>query len=202
MNSIQKLTQLFTRLPGIGPRQAGRFVYFLLASPQGYRNELVDLIRTLKDETKTCPSCHRFHSSHHDRCAVCMDSSRDTSLLMLVEKDVDLDNIERAGDYRGRYFVIGGRVPILDKNPSRSIREEELLKAVENLAKGGLREIILAFSVNAEGENTTNHVRKILSPIIEKYSLRVSTLGRGLSTGSELEYSDTETIKSALQNRA
>jgi len=101
MNAIQKLTELFTRFPGIGPRQAGRFVYFLLSSSPSYRSELVRLISSLKDETKTCTLCSRFHSNHSDVCSICADKNRDSSLLMLVEKDVDLDNIERAKDYHG-----------------------------------------------------------------------------------------------------
>jgi len=120
---------------------------------------------------------------------------------MLVEKDVDLDNIERAKDYQGHYFVIGGRVPILDKNPSTSIREKELTEVLERRASEGLKEVILAFSVNPEGENTTQYIQKVVEPYATKYTLKTSTLGRGLSTGSELEYSDSETIKNALKNR-
>jgi recombination protein RecR len=201
MNSIQKLTELFTRFPGIGPRQAGRFVYFLLASSHSYRGELIRLIGSLKDETKTCTSCNRFHSNHADICSACADKNRDKTLLMLVEKDVDLDNIERAKGYLGHYFVIGGKIPILDKNPSESIKEKELKEALEKRAKDGLKEVILAFSVNPEGENTTSYVQKAIEPLVSKHNLKVSTLGRGLSTGSELEYSDSETIKSALENR-
>ncbi|HEC32842.1 MAG TPA: recombination protein RecR [Candidatus Kaiserbacteria bacterium] len=201
MNTIHKLTELFTRFPGIGPRQAGRFVYFLLSSSHSYRSELIRLISTLKDETKTCTLCSRFHSNHTEICSICADKNRDNTLLMLVEKDVDLDNIERARDYNGYYFVIGGRVPILDKEPSNTIRENELKKILEGRAKEGLKEIILAFSVNPEGENTTQYIQKAIESIIKKHNLKISTLGRGLSTGSELEYSDSETIKNALKNR-
>ena len=201
MNTIHKLTELFTRFPGIGPRQAGRFVYFLLSSSHSYRSELIRLISTLKDETKICTLCSRFHSNHTEICSICADKNRDNTLLMLVEKDVDLDNIERARDYNGYYFVIGGRVPILDKEPSNTIRENELKKILEGRAKEGLKEIILAFSVNPEGENTTQYIQKAIESIIKKHNLKISTLGRGLSTGSELEYSDSETIKNALKNR-
>ncbi len=201
MNTIHKLTELFTRFPGIGPRQAGRFVYFLLSSSHSYRSELIRLISTLKDETKICTLCSRFHSNHTEICSICADKNRDNTLLMLVEKDVDLDNIERARDYNGYYFVIGGRVPILDKEPSNTIREKELKKILEGRAKEGLKEIILAFSVNPEGENTTQYIQKAIESIIKKHNLKISTLGRGLSTGSELEYSDSETIKNALKNR-
>jgi len=201
MNAIQKLTELFARFPGIGPRQAARFVYFLLSSSNSYRSELIRLIGTLKDETKVCSSCSRFHSDHAEACLICSDKNRDNSILMLVEKDIDLDNIERTKDYHGHYFVIGGRVPILDKNPSSSIKEKELKEALERRTKEGLKEIILAFSVNPEGENTTQYVQKVLEPFVNKYELKTSTLGRGLSTGSELEYSDSETIKNALKSR-
>lgn len=201
MNSIQKLTELFTRFPGIGPRQAGRFVYFLLSSSHSYRSELIRLMGSLKDETKICASCSRFHSNHADTCSLCANKNRDSSLLMLIEKDVDLDNIERAKGYSGYYFVVGGTVPILDKKPEESIRVKELEKAVTKRIQEGLKEIILAFSINPEGENTTQFIHRVLEPLIFEHDVKVSTLGRGLSTGSELEYSDSETIKNALKNR-
>jgi recombination protein RecR len=120
---------------------------------------------------------------------------------MLVEKDVDLDNIEKTGSYKGLYFVIGGRIQILDKAPSSSIREKELKSIIDKRGREGLKEIILAFSINPEGENTTQYIKKTIEPLTTKYNLKVSTLGRGLSTGSELEYSDSETIKNALKTR-
>ena len=190
MNTIQKLTELFTRFPGIGPRQAARFVYFLLSSPQSYRNELVRLIVSIKDETKICNSCSRFHSNHSESCSLCLDKNRDTSTLMLVEKDVDLDNIERTKGYSGHYFVIGGTIPILDKNPNTSVRVKELEKVVGKRRGEGLKEIILAFSVNPEGENTTGYIQKALEPLVSTHDIKISILGRGLSTGRELEYSD------------
>lgn len=202
MNTIQKLTELFTRFPGIGPRQASRFVYFLLSSSQSYRSELVRLISSIKDETKICNFCCRFHSNHLEICVICIDKNRDETTLMLIEKDVDLDNIEKTKGYSGYYFVIGGTVPILDKNPNTSVRVEELEKIITKRAKEGLKEIILAFAVNPEGENTGQYIQKILEPIVVKEKIKITTLGRGLSTGSELEYSDSETIKSALKNRA
>ncbi|MBI2617883.1 recombination protein RecR [Candidatus Kaiserbacteria bacterium] len=201
MDTIQKLMRMFIKFPGIGPRQAERFVYFLLSSPQSYRQELMRLIGTLKDDTKVCVSCFRFHSNRADICSVCGNANRNKELLMLVQKDVDLDNIERTKDYDGYYFVIGGTVPILDKNPSTLIREKELIETVEKRAKDGLKEVIFAFSVNPDGENTAEYVRKVLEPLLKKSDIKISTLGRGLSTGLELEYSDPETIKNALKNR-
>ncbi len=201
MDSIQKLTELLKRLPGIGPRQASRFVYFLLSSSHSYRSELIRLIGSIKDDTKACTMCSRFHSNHKELCLICANKNRESSTLMLVEKDVDLDNIERAKGYDGYYFVVGGTVPILDKDPDKSIRTKELERVVTARQKEGLKEIILAFSINPEGENTIQYIQRVLEPIIFTTDIKVSTLGRGLSTGSELEYSDTETIKSALKNR-
>ncbi len=201
MDSIQKLTELLKRLPGIGPRQAGRFVYFLLSSSPSYRSELIRLIGSIKDDTKSCTMCTRFHSNHKDICLICANKNRDASTLMLVEKDVDLDNIESAREYNGHYFVVGGTIPILDKEPDKSIRIKDLERIVTARQKKGLKEIILAFSINPEGENTILHIQKTLEPIIFTSDIKISTLGRGLSTGSELEYSDSETIKSALKNR-
>jgi recombination protein RecR len=98
--------------------------------------------------------------------------------------------------------VLGGTVPILEKEPERKVRSRELLKTVEKRAKEeGLKEVILAISFNSEGENTAQYIKDILSPLCEKYSLKITLLGRGLSTGTELEYSDSETIKNALKNR-
>jgi recombination protein RecR len=123
---------------------------------------------------------------------------------MLVEKDADLDNIEKSGVFKGRYFVLGGSIPILEKHPERLVRTRELTSRLEDLkkAKESPREIIFAFSNTPEGDSTAQFLIELLSPLADVQGFTFTTLGRGLSTGSELEYSDTETIKSAFQNRA
>jgi recombination protein RecR len=120
---------------------------------------------------------------------------------MIVSRDIDLDNIEKGHVFSGKYFVLGGLIPILDKFPEKRIRLKELLAIVEKHATKGLKEIILGLDANSEGEYTSDYVKKELSPIAEKYGIKISELGRGLSTGTELEYSDPETIKNALKNR-
>ena len=117
---------------------------------------------------------------------------------MIVSRDVDFENIEKSHFYNGLYFVLGGVVPILEKAPENRIRQNELLKLVETKQPA---EIILAMSLNPDGENTESYLRTILAPLAQAHNVKISTLGRGLSTGTELEYSDTETIKNALQNR-
>ncbi len=203
MNSIERLTERFRQFPGIGPRQARRFVYFLLTRNREYLEELSELITTIKKEIRVCPSCMRFFAnSKSPTCPICVDYNRDASQLMIVEKDVDLENIERAGAYQGFYFVLGGTVPILEKNPEQRIRLKELTSKIsQELDKGTLKEIILAFSVNAEGEHTTSTLRENLHSLQEKHGFKITTLGRGLSVGSELEYTDKETLGSALSGR-
>lgn len=196
MDRVEELSQLFARFPGIGPRQARRFVYHLLASGAGDRSRLSRLIEDLAKDVQQCSDCLRFWSGKGPLCNYCSDQARDDGLLMLVEKDQDLLAIERAGTYRGRYFVLGGVITLSGKG---AIREEALVRSVERRADKGLREIVLALSATAEGEHTTDRVREILKPL--RPHLTFTILGRGLATGSELEYADTATLAAAFQNR-
>lgn len=207
-NSIlQKLIDAFMKFPGIGPRQARRFVYYLLeAEPQAVE-ALVLQIQELKKSASQCADCGRFFSTVENGrgaglCLICRDSGRELGALMVVEKDIDLENIERAGIYRGRYFVLGGLMPILDnKDSPQSKRIKNLVELISRLQKKGLKEIIIALSVSPEGDFTAELVKGAISPLLGKPNLRLSSLGRGLSSGSELEYSDSETLKNALKNR-
>ncbi len=204
MDSTDKLIELFKQFPGIGPRQAKRFVYFLLTRPSGYTVELSKLISEIKTNVVCCDECFRFFAKNghpSDTCPTCLDKNRDGKLLMIVSHDVDFENVERTGSFNGHYFILGGAVPILEKNPEKKIRQKELLKTVEKKIKNGLQEIIIALNYNPEGENTLTYVSQILQPLSEKHKIKISTLGRGLSTGTELEYSDSDTIKNALKNR-
>ncbi len=206
MNSIQKLTEQFSEFPAIGSRQARRFVYYLLTRNPGYLNELADLIRDLKKNIHECVSCHQFFQQtvqHSQECEICRSPQRDNSLLMLVSRDVDLHNIEKTHTYNGKYFVLGGSVPILEKAPETRIRSKELLKLVETrLSTDTLSEIIIAMNLTPEGENTGEYIESILKPITNPKNVKISHLGKGISTGTEIEYSDSETIKNALKNRS
>ena len=201
MNTINKLTEIFSKFPGIGPRQSKRFVYFLLTRNNGSLEELSKLILELKNEVTVCESCRRFFAnvSQSKTCNICSDKNRENGMLMIVERDADFENIERSGAYNGKYFILGGRVPILEKNPEERIRVKELKERAQDES---LKEIVLALSVSPDGENTEKYVRELLSPTIEKNKIKISILGRGLSTGIELEYPDSETLKNAFKNRA
>lgn len=193
---IEDLTRAFERFPGIGPRQARRFVFHLLSAGAGDRNRIADLIAKLAENVRQCPECMRYANGSGPVCNYCADPNRDDSILLVIEKDQDLIALERAGTYKGRYFVLGGVLTLSGKG---TIRQDELLRAIERRAKEGLSEIILALSATSEGENTTDHLKQLLTPFRDH--IKLSVLGRGLATGSELEYSDAETLSGALQNR-
>jgi recombination protein RecR len=206
MNPIQKLTEYFADFPGIGPRQAKRFVYYLLTRNQAHIDEIAKLLSTLKSHVRVCTSCYRFFQSENVEvtlCDICSSRNRDNTLLVIVSRDVDLENIERAHVHTGKYFVLGGGVPILEKEPEKRIRSNELMRTVQTRAeKQELKEIILALNATPEGENTGDFIESLLKNITAEYSIKVSHLGRGISTGTELEYSDADTIKNALNNRS
>lgn len=204
MDNLNKLTKIFCDFPGIGPRQAKRFVYFLLTRSDNYLNDLINLVSEIKKEIKICSQCFRYfpkNNSINNDCDLCRNLDRKLDTLMIVARDVDFENIEKSQSFFGKYFILGGTIPILDKTPEKRIRLKELLIAVENKAKVGLKEIILGLSANPDGEYTGQFITEALASLISKYGLKISHLGRGLSTGTELEYSDSDTIKSALENR-
>jgi len=120
---------------------------------------------------------------------------------MVVSRDVDFENIEKTKAFPGYYFILGGNLPVLEKNPETKIRERELLSQIEKRISQGLIEVIIALDYNPEGEHTREHVERTIrnTPIFSH--LKITHLGRGLSTGSELEYTDSDTIKNALRSR-
>lgn len=203
MDPIHRLAQLFAQFPGIGGRQSKRFVYFLLKQPRAYVDELVALIGSLENSVAACARCRRFFMKGHEEakiCDICADPGRDTGVLLVVERDADLEAIERSGTYHGRYFVLGGALPILEKDPPSKIRIRELLFLL-SAKDDRTSEIILACAMTPEGDHTAEYVREALANIATKRGAKITTLGRGLSTGTELEYSDAETLRWALEGR-
>lgn len=205
MNSLEKLIEMFRHFPGIGPRQARRFAYFLLTRDASYVSNLSSLINAVKKETKKCDSCHRFWTPNEksrpsDKCDICSDKTREQNILMIVARDVDYEVVEKSGTYRGLYFVLGGTLPILEEEPEKRIKIKNLELRIKEDKK--LSEIILALNANPEGEHTAEFVSATISPIAKEKNIKISYLGRGLSTGTELEYIDPDTLKSALKNRS
>src|SRR3989344_977912 len=178
MDSIDKLAEIFKEFPGIGERQAKRFVYFLMARNGDYAINLSKLILDLKKEVMQCKECFKFfvlNGKKEKLCEVCSDAHTDPSILMVVEKDSDLESVKKSRIYHGKYFILGGLVPIVEKTTKSRVRIEEL--------KGKIKD--------------SKELKKITEPL----GIKISSLGRGLSTGTELEYSDNDTLKNALKNR-
>jgi recombination protein RecR len=202
-NPIEKLASYFKEFPGIGERQSKRFVYFLLHKNPSYVKELGESVLSLKNLIHQCPSCFLFFEGERDElCDNCKDKKTDKTSLLIIEKDADYENVKRSKNYSGMYFILGGLAPIITKDTPTFLRLKELLNSIEIRAKhDDLKEVIIALSLNPQGEHTDMYLREKIAPLKEKYGFKIVSLGRGLSTGTELEYSDSETIKNALRNR-
>lgn len=204
MNSLDKLITYFEQFPGVGARQARRFAFHILTMRPEESAELAALVAGLQANVQECVSCRRFFArggGYTDRCDICADRSRDSAKLLVVERDTDIRSIERSGVYDGLYFVLGGTVPLLESRENKKLRAGSLKRLVTARLPEGLREVILGFSINPDGENTGRFVEAVIKEIPDSQQIKISHLGRGLSTGSELEYADPETLKNALQNR-
>ncbi len=204
MNSIEKLAEYFEKFPGVGKRQAKRFVYYLLRKNSAFSRDLTNAIARLKDNIRLCQESFQYFYSENPKetlSPIVRDPNRDRTLLLVVEKDSDLENLESMHFYKGLYFVLGGSIPVLAKNPDDIIRVRELQEIVrKKIEAGELKELILGLSLNPQGEYTLEYLKEKLKAFEEK-GLKISILGRGLSTGTELEYSDKETFESAFTNR-
>jgi recombination protein RecR len=206
MSSIEELAQLFRKFPGIGERQAKRFVYFLLKARPEYVDTLISEINKTRRNTKVCQESYQFFTSDDPSITtsfIARDPARDKTKLLVVEKDTDLQNIEKMRVYNGNYFVLGGSLPYLAENPEQLIRSNELRAIVEmKIKRDSLEEIVFALSATPQGEHTEEFLRNKLDPLITENSLKVSHLGRGISTGLEIEYSDKQTFEQAFKHRS
>lgn len=206
MNPTDRLTELFMRFPGIGPKQAKRFVYFLLREPTDYKDRLIKTLEELRFTGKQCEKCYRYYGDKHNQastiCDICSSPSRDISTVMIVEKELDLDAIEKTGSYNGLYFILGGLVPPLTEKPSEIVRIRELTAYIHTgIANTLLTEIIFALPVTDYGDTTTEYIEKTIKQIVGINQIKLAHLARGLSSGLELEYVDRNTFKQALDRR-
>lgn len=193
---FQELRSLFEKLPGIGPRQAARFIWAMLDFAHKERGRLAELILNLDKNLMRCSECFRAFAA--SPCSFCQPtSSRDHSKIMIVERDSDLLNIEKTKIYSGLYHVLGGVLDPLEK--SDEVRRR--IKKLRERVSGGVIEIILALSPTKMGEFTASFIEKALELMSKSQNVKISRLGRGLSTGTDLEYADETTLRQALDNR-
>lgn len=194
----EQLSESLQQLPGIGPRQAQRFIYVLLEKDESFLKRFAALITALHRQVKRCRQCFWAFEGKAPLCSYCGNTQRDPHKLLVVEKDADLENIERAACYSGKYFVLGGSLSPTRSNPQKGLRLEELHQAI--MARP-IDELILALGATSEGEATGIYIERILESLQKKQQFRITHLGRGLSSGAELEYSDSDTLKHAFANR-
>ncbi len=205
-DSIQKLIERFSKFPTVGPRTAARFISYLMGLPKEKMDDLVKSLRNLKEQIKFCSFCFNYLEGEDVLCPICKNQSRDKSLLCVVEKEIDLEAIEKTKKYSGFYFILGGTISSFKKTSVEKLRIEELEQRIRNPQKFGIptdkfSEVIIAVNPTPEGDATLIYIQKILKSICEKQGLKISRLGRGLPIGGELEYADEETLKNALEGR-
>ena len=203
MDILRKLQDHFKRFPGIGERQAMRFAYFLATADEAYVRSLTDSIAMLRASVRRCNRCYALSEKIvNGRCSACNDPEADRTMVLVVEKDADRDRFMKARTYTGTYFVLGGLAPAIEKEAASHIRIDELRRLTENEIKTvGLSEVILALSATPDGERTEALLIHSLHHLSDSGSISVSVLGKGLSTGTEIEYSDKETLANALKTR-
>jgi recombination protein RecR len=192
MSAIDDLTGELGRLPGIGRKTALRLTYHLLKQPPEQSRRLAEALRTLSDKVRPCSRC--FNLTEEELCAICRDPRRDPTLICAVEEAADIGAIERAGEFRGLFHVLGGRLSPLDGVTPDDLAIPQL---VARVAAGEVREVILATNPSLEGEATALYVQRQLS----SYSVSVTRIARGLPMGGDLEYADGVTIAQALSAR-
>ena len=193
--SFRALTELFRKFPGIGQRQAERFASFIARADPDYTQKLIQEMTELRRASKQCPECFIRHESMESLCTVCARDDADT--LIIVEKDIDVRAMETSvdQDVKARYFILGGLIPIADENTPR-VRLPQLSDAIR---KKQPTEIVIALSVHPDADHT---MRYLTDRIRDEFpDIKVTALGRGLSSGSELEYSDPETLINAFRHR-
>jgi len=191
--TIQKLIELFSKFPGVGPKTAARFVFYLIKIPLEKFNEFSETLTDLRRKTKICPLCFYPFEGQEEFCPICENKDRNKEILCVVEKESDLESIEKTKKYKGVYFVLNGTISGLKKD-KENIRIEELKKRVK---EEKFKEVIIATNPTVEGEITALLIERELKPL----GVITTRLGRGLPMGGELEYADEETIISALEQR-
>lgn len=189
--SIQNLIEAFERLPGIGPKTAQRLTYYLLHAPKEESKVLADAAIGMKEKTKICSIC--FNIGEEETCQICADSSRETSIIAIVEDPLDVLALEKS-NYKGLYHVLHGVISPLENIGPDELHIREILGRLKN---GQVKEIILATNPTMEGEATAMYIQRLISPL----GVKVTRIARGLPVGGDLEYADEITLSRALEGR-
>ena len=190
--ALQKLTDQFARLPGIGGKTAQRLAFHVLSLPLEDAQEFAEAIIRAKTEVKTCPVCQNL--TDRELCPICADPQRDQSVICVVAEPKDVIALERSREFTGTYHVLHGVISPLNHVTQDDIKIRELLKRV---ASGEISEVIMATNPDTEGEATAMYISRLLRPM----EVKVTRLAYGVPVGSQLEYADEVTLSRALEGR-
>jgi len=192
LDAVAGLAQELGKLPGIGPKTAERLTHHLLAAAPLEVFALADALRAIKEKVHPCRQCYNL--TEEELCSLCADPRRDAGLLCVVEQPRDLVSIERTSTYRGLYHVLQGRLAPLENMGPDKLTIDALLHRVH---QGGIREVIMATNPTLEGDGTALYV----SNLLEGAGVKITRLARGISSGSSLEFANTQMLTDALEGR-
>ncbi len=190
--ALERLTEHFARLPGIGSKTAQRLAFFVLSMPQDQAQAFADANTDAKQTVRLCSICQ--NPTDRETCGICADAERDASIICVVAEPKDVIAMENTREFRGVYHVLHGVISPLNHIGPDNIRIRELL---ERVGKGGVEEVIMATNPDTEGEATAMYISRLLRPI----GVKVSRLAYGIPAGSQLEYADRITLQHALEGR-
>ncbi len=195
--SVERLVNHLSQLPGIGRKTAQRLALYILKLPRNEVSSLAAALNDMKEKVRYCSTCCNITET--DPCAICASPKRERSILCVVEEPRDVLAVERTNEYKGLYHVLGGALSPLDGIGPEELKIRELLDRISTSpdATGGVREVILAMNPNVEGEATTIYLTKLLKPL----GVKVSRIARGLPIGGDLEFADEATLARALEDR-
>ncbi|MCD7712743.1 MAG: recombination mediator RecR [Firmicutes bacterium] len=189
---IERLSEMFRRLPGVGKKSAVRMAFCVLEMTDEDARAFSDAILSAKEKVKKCSVCGNMTDG--DVCSVCRDPERDKSLICVVENSRDVVTFERVREYKGLYHVLGGVIsPVRGIGPS-NLSTDALLR---RLSDGGVREVIIATNPTVEGETTALYISKLVAPL----GVKATRLAYGVPVGSDLEYADEVTLNRAIEGR-
>ncbi len=190
--SMNRLTEAFGRMPGIGRKTAERLTYYVLRSPAEAMEKLAQAIGDVKETVRHCSECHNITET--DPCSICANARRNHDTICVVQEPKDLFAIESAGSYTGVYHVLMGCIAPLDNVGPESLTISSLLDRVK---RGGVKEVIMATNPNLEGDGTALYIGQTLAP----HGVRVTRLARGLAPGSAIEHANPAILADALNGR-
>ena len=191
-NAMERLTEQFARMPGIGSKTAQRLAFYVLGLPDEDALAFADAIVDAKKTVKTCPVCQNLTDS--EVCSICADPERDHSTICVVADPRDVMAMERTREYRGVYHVLHGVISPINHTGPNDLRIREL---IARLSDGDVRELIMATNPDTEGEATAMYLSRLLKPM----NLKITRLAYGIPMGSQLEYTDEVTLLRALEGR-